>query len=146
MRRTRCQICGRGKHLRADGMIVHHFVGGDRCSGAAHPPIEVSDARLVEVVDLVEKAYCAVDAEIRALEARRANYIDPALLSRRAYLAGRSLKIQGRLRRIQGWAARYAKTYDRHMMTQGYVWADKPPPYLVDRHVAAIGFTPEAFR
>lgn len=143
---TRCQICGRRKNVRKDGKIVHHFTAGDRCEGAGHPPIEEDDARLVELAAQLSAAYSRVAAEIRALEDRRANYIDPALIARRRALAARSLKIGDRLRRHQGWAARYVRKFDRDMMTQGYVWADKPPPYLISRYVEEAGWTPPAFR
>lgn len=143
---TRCQICGRRKHLRKDGMIVHHFVQGDRCEGAAHPPIEESDARLVELAAQLSAAYDRVAAEIRALEDRRANYIDPALIARRGALASRALKIGDRLRRHQRWAERYVRKFDKDMMELGYVWADKPPLYLISRYVEEKGWTPPAFR
>jgi hypothetical protein len=143
---TRCQICGRRKHLRKDGAIVHHFVHGDRCLGAGHPPIEDSDARLVEVAADLSAAYDRVTAAIRALEDRRANYIDPALIARRRALSASSFKIGNRLRRHRAWAARYVRKYDKDMMELGYVWADKPPPYLISRYCEEQGWTPPAFR
>jgi hypothetical protein len=142
----RCQLCGRRKGLRKDGTIVHHFVGGDKCPGAGHPPIEESDARLIEVAAQLSAAFDRVNAEIRALQDRRANFIDPALIHRRGALAAQSLKVNNRLHRHRTWADRYVRTYDRHMMTQGYVWADKPPPYLISRYIGEKGWTPEAFR
>jgi len=142
----RCQICGRRKHLRKDRTIAHHFVYGDRCDGAGYPPIEESDARLVQLAADLSAAYARVAAEIRALEDRRANYIAPALIARRRALAARSLKIGDRLRRHQRWAERYVRKFDKDMMELGYVWADKPPPYLISRYIEERGWTPPAFR
>jgi hypothetical protein len=143
---TRCQICGKRKHLRKDGMIAHHCVGGPVCPGKGHPPIELTDEWLAELSRRTDAAYEAAGAAIKALEDARANYIDPALITRRGLLAGQSLKLWRRLRRHRGWAARYVKSYDRQMMEQGCCWADKPPPYLISRYVGEIGWTPDAFR
>ncbi len=143
---TRCQICGRRKHLRKNGTLVYHHVGGPRCPGSGHPPIEVDDAWLVEYAAQLDAAYRQARDAIKALEDRRVNYIDPALIVRRGILAGDSLKIRRRLIRHHEWPARYIRTYDRHMMTQGYVWAGKPPAYLISRYVAKEGWTPPAFR
>ena len=142
----RCQLCGRRKGLRKDGGIVAHFVGGNPCLGSGHPPIELDDARLIDVAAQIDTAYDRVSAEIRALQDRRANYIDPALIARRRQLSSLSLKISGRLRRHRAWAARYVRKFDKDMMELGYVWADKPPPYLISRYIEEQGWTPPAFR
>jgi hypothetical protein len=146
MTRTRCQICGRAKHLRKDCAIVHHFTQGDLCPGAGFAPIEQDDARLLGYAAEIEARLQAVRAELRALEDRRANWIDPALLARRRALGELWLKLDRRARRHQGWAERYARSYDRQMMTQGYAWADKPPPYLISRFLENRDWTPPAFR
>lgn len=143
---TRCQICGRKKHLRKDRTIVHHCVGGPRCPGSGHPPIEQDDAFLVSYAAQIETAFDRAYQAVRDLEERRANWIDPALIMRRGALAGMSLKIGRRLKRIQTWAERYARTYDRHMMEQGCCWADKPPEYLIARYVKGFDILPPAYR
>jgi len=130
---TRCQICGKRKHLRKNGTIAHHCVGGPRCPGSGHPPIEQDDAWLIEYADRAQRAYERVRDEIYALQDRRANYIDPALISRRGALAGLSLKLSRRVKRHREWAERYARSMERQMMTHGYGWADQPPAYLVAR-------------
>jgi hypothetical protein len=133
MTRTRCQICGKRKHLRKNSTIVHHCVGGPRCPGSGHPPIEQDDAWLVEYAARVDADYQRVRDAIYALQDRRANFIDPALIIRRGVLAGLSIKLSRRIRRHQSWAERYARTMERDMMTQGWSWADAPPAYLVQR-------------
>lgn len=143
---TRCQICGKRKHLRKNGTIVHHCVGGPRCEGSGQLPIDVSDEFLVAYHARVQAAYERARDAIRELEDRRANYIDPALIHRRGALAGLSLKIGRRLKWVRSWAARYVRSYDRQMMEQGCCWADKPPPYLISRYVEEAGWTPPAFR
>ena len=109
----RCQIGGRRKHLRKNGTVVHHCVGGPRCPGSGYPPIEHDDARLIEYAAHVEAAYQRVYAAVRALEEARANWIDPALIVRRGTLAGQSLRIGRRLKRHREWPDRYRRSIAR---------------------------------
>ena len=130
---TRCQICGKRKHLRKNGTIAHHCVGGPRCEGSGHPPIEHDDAWLIEYTARVQAAYGRARDAIRELEERRANYIDPALIIRRGLMAGLSLKLSRRLKRHRDWPERYVRSMERSMMLHGYGWAEAPPAYLVTR-------------
>lgn len=143
---TRCQICGRRKHTRKMGGIVMHHVNSDRCPGTGHPPIEYDDSWLRQCTREASAAWTAAQDEIDALVDARANYIEPRLINRRNYLLSVSCKLDARLRRIDGWAARYARTFDRQMMTQGYVWADKPPAYLIERYCVTLPVRPDAYR
>lgn len=129
----RCQICGRRKHLRKNGTVVHHSVGGPRCPGSGHPPIEHDDARLIAYAAEVESAYNQAYAAVRALEDTRANWIDPALIIRRGLLAGQALRVGRRLQRHLAWPERYRRSIARQMEKYGYAWADPPPDYLVER-------------
>lgn len=133
---TRCQICGRRKHLRKDGTVVHHFTGGTRCEGAGFPPIEVDDGRLAEVVATLTAREREARAAIRELEERRANYIDPALRQRETALFLRRFKLERRLDRIRDWPRRYARARERQLYEHGYCWAEEPPAYLVARVTA----------
>ncbi len=134
---TRCQICGRRKGLRKDGTVVFHHVDSDPCPGRGFRPIEHDDGRLVQYAGAITKAFDDVRGQIRALEEARANYIEPALTSRRAALAKLSLKVNGRLRRHMEWPERYRRSMDRKMAKFGYAWSDPPPDYLIlrDREV-----------
>ncbi|WP_125953099.1 hypothetical protein [Novosphingobium sp. MD-1] len=129
----RCQICGRRKHLRKDGTVVHHCVGGPRCPGSGHPPIEHDDARLISYAAEIERAYRKAYAAVRVLEERRANFIDPALIIRRGLFAGQALRIGRRLQRHRDWPERYRRSIARQMDRHGYAWAEPPPDYLVER-------------
>ena len=142
----RCQICGRRKGSRKDGGLVLHHVRSLRCPGSGSPPIELSDERLASYAAEIDTQLAAVRAELRALEERRANWIDPALIDRRVVLLDLSIKITARLRRMRGWAARYHRIYDRDMMLQGWTWSEKPPGYMISRYLEEIGWTPAAFR
>jgi len=44
----RCQICGRRKSLRKNGMLAHHYVGGAPCPGVGFLPIEQDDGHLIQ--------------------------------------------------------------------------------------------------
>ena len=129
----RCQICGRRKHLRKAGTVVHHCVGGLRCPGSGHPPIEHDDAWLIEYAARIEAAFEKTYAAVRSLEEARANWIDPALIYKRGLLAGQLLRIGRRLKRHQDWPARYRRSIARQMEQHGYAWADPPPAYLIER-------------
>lgn len=129
----RCQLCGRRKHLRRDGGVVHHCVGGLRCPGSGHPPIEHDDARLMECVANAQAAFERANRAVTALEEANANWIDPALVTRRAVLSGESLRLDRRLKRHLEWPARYERSLARQMEEQGYAWAEPPPAYLVLR-------------
>ncbi|ODU71387.1 MAG: hypothetical protein ABT11_04265 [Novosphingobium sp. SCN 66-18] len=131
---ARCQICGRRQHLRKNGLIPHHNVGGERCPGAGSPPIEQTDEHLVAYARAIETAFERACDTVRSLEESRANYIDPALVIRRGLLAGRLLKINRRVHRIRTWPARYDRSMARQMAKFGYAWAEPPPAYLVERH------------
>lgn len=133
MTSTHCQICGRKKHLTKKGAIVFHFTRGDRCPGGGFPPIEIDDARLTTYAAELEQLAGAAAQRVRDLEERRANWIDPALISRRNQLWTDQYAVDRRLRRIQTWVARYRRAYDRQMMQHGYCWAIQPPAYLVTR-------------
>jgi len=141
----RCQICGRRKHLRKDGGIAHHHVQGAPCAGIGHPPIELDDARLVDQAAQASREYLRLSDAIRELEDRRANFIDPALIRQRNASLSASIKLDRRLRRHQGWAARYARAYERDMYLQGCTWADKPPNYLIGRFLRGIDRIPDAY-
>ena len=127
----KCQICGRRKGLRKDGGIVHHHVAGLPCLGAGFPPIEQTDARLIEVAKLTESALDAIRAELRGLEERRANWIDPALTVRRNALQARLMKLRGRIRWLHSWPARSEREWDR------YGWRSVPFEYLTARQRVA---------
>jgi len=129
----RCQICGRRKPLRKNRTVVHHCVGGPRCPGSGYPPIEHDDGRLIEYAARIEAAYQRAYATVHALEAARANWIDPALIVRRGLLAGQALRIARRLKRHRDWPERYRRAMARQMEHHGYAWADPPPAYLVER-------------
>lgn len=133
---TRCQICAKRKHLNKNGMVTHHCVGGPRCPGAGHPPIEHDDSFLREFTRRTNAAYDRVRDQIRALEDARANYIDPALIIRRGLLAGQALKLSSRLRRHLQWPERYQRQRDRQLYQHGYTWAEAPPAYLAARAAA----------
>lgn len=133
MSRYRCQLCGRAKALRKDGTIVFHHVDGDPCPGRGFPPIEHDDARLEAYAVAVQRQFDDVHAKIRALEEARANYIDPALIARRAALARLSLRVWNRLRRHRDWPGRYRRSMARQMAKYGYAYADPPPDYLIER-------------
>lgn len=133
MSALRCQICGRRKHLRKNGTVVHHCVGGPRCPGSGYPPIEHDDGWLIEYAARVEAAYQRTDAAVHALQAARASWIDPVLIVRRSLLAGQALRIGRRLKRHRDWPERYRRAMARQMEHHGYAWADPPPAYLVER-------------
>jgi hypothetical protein len=127
---TRCQVCGRKKHVRKDGAIVFHFTKGDRCLGGGHPAIERDDARLREVVAQATAAADRAAAHVRELQARRANDVDSAIRRRNA-LWMIAFPLERRLARHEDWPARYARSMARQMEKHGYAWADPPPPYLL---------------
>lgn len=129
----RCQICGRRKALRKDGAVVHHCVGGPRCPGSGHPPIEHDDARLLRYAEEIEVAFRRACEAVRLLEEQRANFIDSALIIRRGLLAGQTLRIGRRLQRHRDWPERYRRSIARQMDKHGYAWAEPPPAYLVER-------------
>lgn len=130
---TRCQICGRRKGLRVSGLVVFHHVDSEPCPGRGFPPIEHDDGRLIAYAAAITAAFNEVHSQIRALEEARANFIEPALTSRRAALAKLSLKVNGRLRRHMEWPERYRRSMDRQMAKFGYAWSDPPPDYLILR-------------
>ncbi|MEG3177020.1 hypothetical protein U1872_12330 [Sphingomonas sp. RB3P16] len=125
----RCQICGRRKGLRKNGTIVYHHVRGLPCAGAGAVPIEENDDRLRQVARETEGALRSARATIRALEARRANWIDPSLLKRRDDLRTRLDTLHRRIKRLDGWA----DLADRQMARYG--WCQRPPAYLLARQV-----------
>lgn len=135
----RCQICGRRKSLRKNGMVTCHYVGGAPCPGSGFPPIEHDDGcllqRAAKAESDVQRAYDAV----RRLEDARASWIDPALLIRRAALASHAVKLERRLKRHLDWPARYRRSIARQMERQGYAWAEPPPLYLVEREGRQFG-------
>jgi hypothetical protein len=124
---TRCQICGRRKHLRKDGGIAHHHVKGDACPGIGFPPIEQSDERLASYAVEVDAAKSDAAHELAELYIRRANYIPPELTKRYSRLVSESLRLGMRLARHRAWPERFR----RQMETQG--WGDPPPAYLIER-------------
>ena len=120
MRGFRSQICGRVKHLRKIGTVVHHCVGGPRCPGSGHPPIEHDDARLIQYAAEVEAVFQSLYGKVRALEDARVNWIDPALIIRRRLLAGQSSRIGRRLKGHRDWPAGYERSIARQMERYGY--------------------------
>lgn len=129
---TRCQVCGRRKHVRKDGSITAHFTKGDRCLGGGFPPIERDDARLREVAEQATAAADRAATYVRELQERRANDVDSAIRRRNAlWLA--ALPLKRRLARHDDWPARYARSMARQMEKHGYAWADPPPAYLLRR-------------
>jgi hypothetical protein len=134
-----CQICGRRKHLRKNGTVVHHHVGGPLCPGAGYPPIEHDDARLVGYAGEIGDAYERANAAVKRLEEDRANWIDPALIVRWRLLAGEVVKISRRVQRYLDWPERYRRSMALQMQKFGYAWSDPPPLYLVERAGEAKG-------
>jgi hypothetical protein len=124
---TRCQICGRRKHLRKDQGIAHHHVGGVPCAGIGHPPIEVDDAALVAAVSAAEASDRALTRQLVELYDRRANFIDPQLISAMIEASGRLNRLRRRLDRHRAWPARFAREMERDG------WGSPPPQYLIDR-------------
>lgn len=121
---TRCQICGRRRGLNKARLVLFHHVKGRPCLGAGFPPIEESDARLAELAEETRLAARAAGRELAALYARRANWIDPALVARRYELADSADRLARRLKRHRSWPARFARQMER----QG--WGSPPPAYL----------------
>lgn len=121
---SRCQICGRRKGVTQAGGVVFHHVAGSPCPGAGCPPIEETDADTERILRQAEADLREIRADLAALEARRANWIDPGLLHRRDMLSAFCGKLRGRLDRHRAWPARFARQMER----QGY--GDPPPAYL----------------
>lgn len=124
---TTCQICGRRRGTGKGGMILHHHVRGRPCPGIGHPPIEQDDARLEQLLHDAQQADRTTKRELAALYERRANYIDPAPISRASAAVSLSLRLERRLKRHRAWPQRFA----RQMETQG--WGSPPPAYLIQR-------------
>lgn len=124
---TRCQICGRRKHLRKDQGVAHHHVDGVPCLGIGHPPIEQADDRLVECVALAEATDRRLTAQLAGLYERRANFIDPALITAMIASSKRARRLAARLKRHRDWPARFAREMERDG------WGSPPPEYLTQR-------------
>ena len=133
----RCQICGRRKSLRKNGMVTCHYVGGAPCPGSGFPPIEHDDGCLFQRAAKAESDFQRAYDAVRRLEDARANWIDPALFIRRAALASHAVKLERRLKRHLDWPARYRRSIARQMERQGYAWAEPPPLYLVERETVS---------
>lgn len=123
----RCQVCGRKTALRAGMLVRMHHVAGEVCLGSAYPPIEVDDARLVELARELDTRASTLRHEIAKLYNRRANYIPSELVDRGAVAASLAARLERRLRRHQSWPDRFAK----QMAQRGY--GDPPPNYLLER-------------
>ncbi|MFY9350644.1 MAG: hypothetical protein WBL20_17120 [Sphingobium sp.] len=124
---TRCQICGRRRNLRRDGMMAHHHVRAQTCPGTGFPPIEQDDGRLVQLLAETQEQGRRLTRELAAFYDRRANYIDPALIAACSRAVSLSLQLERRLTRHRAWPARFARQMER----QG--WGDPPPDYLRQR-------------
>lgn len=125
MNRGRCQICGRLKGRNKRATLLMHHVQGVPCAGSYHLPLEESDARLAELVKQAHDTWLTAFRQIRALEARRANWIDPALVRRSENSFSQWSRLRRRLDRHRNWPARFA----RQMETYGY--GSPPPAYLL---------------
>lgn len=114
-------------------MIRHHNVASQPCAGIGHLPLEQSDTWLREYAARINERFLAACDAVRKLEEQRANYIDPALIVRRGLLAGETIKLNRRVRRIETWVDRYTRSVARQMYLYGYAIADRPPEYLFER-------------
>jgi hypothetical protein len=125
--RVRCQVCGRRQGLKKTGGVRFHHVAGVPCEGAGFPPLEVDDGRLAQLAAEAWASYRKACDEVRALEERRANWIDPRLTARLYADLAKWSRLTRRLDRHRAWPDRFRRQMDR----QGY--GLPPPAYLVER-------------
>jgi hypothetical protein len=124
---TRCQICGRRKHLKKGGVIAHHHVKGVPCTGTGQLPIDQDDAFLASEARRLRDEQRRHSATIRALIERRANYIDPAIEKARDAAWAAADRLERRLKRHRDWPERFKREMEK------YGWGMPPPDYLVCR-------------
>jgi len=98
--RGRCQCCGRNKALTRGGVLVAHYLKGERCFGSGAVPYENGDDAIIRAIEYHEGRDDALTAQWKAsIEKDTEARLGLSFWRSLSFTAGEILRLRRRLKK-----------------------------------------------